>query len=397
MPNALRWSFFLFVLTIPFEEVSIIPGSLSVAKVSGLLLFGLFIFYYNPFNSKRSFPLPPQAVWWFLGYLAVYGAHVIFLPDNVLRNFLSRFVTLLQLIVLLWISFQILRHEKIARTSVIIFSVSTVIVALGMIFGGLAYDYSGRMTALDANPDTLGAVMALAAIALIGVRLNTPFRHPIINMVLLAMVLPLLLIVVQTGGRTGLVMFVVGCSVYLPIWQSKRKLLAILLLAIAMGAAVYVVSSNPKYVERWNQTYYEGNVSGRDRIYSASIDMALERPVFGWHPVLHWYELGSRLGRWERDEHSLILHLLAEVGMVGMIPFLVGLWLCGKAAWSANKGKLGGVPLALFLAALVNNVTDTGIAKKTLWFILALTLAAASKSVSRKIVRVYSTNKVAAL
>ena len=130
---------------------------------------------------------------------------------------------------------------------------------------------------------------------------------------------------------------------------------------------------------------------------AASIDMALERPVFGWHPVLHWYELGSRLGKWERDEHSLILHLLLEVGTVGMIPFLVGLWLCGKDAWSARKGKLGGVPLALFLAALVNNVTDTGIAKKTLWFILALTLAAASKSVSRKIVRVYSTNKVAVL
>jgi O-antigen ligase len=164
-----------------------------------------------------------------------------------------------------------------------------------------------------------------------------------------------------------------------------------------MGAAVYVVSSNPNYVERWNQVYYEGNVSGRDRIYSASIDMALERPVFGWHPVLHWYELGSRLGKWERDEHSLILHLLLEVGTVGMIPFLVGLWLCGKDAWSARKGKLGGVPLALFLAALVNNVTDTGIAKKTLWFILALTLASASKSVSRKIIRVYSTNKVAVL
>src|SRR6185295_4050406 len=106
---------------------------------------------------------------------------------------------------------------------------------------------------LDSNPDTLRAVMALAAIALIGVRLNTPFRHAMINMVLLATVLPLLWIIVQTGGRIGFVMLAVGCAAYLPIWQSKRKLLAIFLLAIAMGAAVYVVSSNPNYVERWNQ------------------------------------------------------------------------------------------------------------------------------------------------
>lgn len=391
IPNALRWAFFLFVFTIPFEEASVIPGSLSVVQISGVLLFGLFIFYYNPFSSKRSFRSPPPAVWWFLGYLVVYGAHGIFLPRDVLGKFLSRFITLFQVIISLWISVELLRHEKIARTSVLIFCFSTIILAFGMMFAGLGYDYSGRESALDYNPDTLGAVMALAAVGLIGVRLNSPFKHAIVNMTVLALILPLLLMVVRTGGRIGLAVFVIGCSVYLPIWQSKRKLLAIFLLALAIGGAVYVVGNNPEYVERWNQTYYEGNVSGRDRIYSASIDMGLERPIFGWQPVLHWYELGSRLGKWERDEHSLVLHLWLEVGLVGMIPFLVGLWLCGKDAWNARKGRLGGVPLALLLGALLNNVTDTGIAKKTLWFILALSLAVASKSASEKIVRLYST------
>ena len=181
----------------------------------------------------------------------------------------------------------------------------------------------------------------------------------------------------------------VGCLVYLlPILNFKLRLTAIIIAVIGIVATLYLVARNPDYSERWEQTYYEGNVSGRDQIYSAAIEMALERPIFGWQPVIHWRELGLRLGEWERDEHSLFLHLLLEVGLVGTIPFLVALWLCGKGAWNARKAELGSLPLALMLATLTSNITDTFMARKSLWLVLALTVAAGSSAAKGKTIGV---------
>ena len=53
-----------------------------------------------------------------------------------------------------------------------------------------------------------------------------------------------------------------------------------------------------------------------------------------------------------RDAHNLLLHLLLEGGIVGTLPFLVGLWLCGQSAWKARSKPLGLLPLALFCAML---------------------------------------------
>ena len=49
-------------------------------------------------------------------------------------------------------------------------------------------------------------------------------------------------------------------------------------------------------MERWRQTYYEGDTTGRDVIYAAAVEMISERPLFGWNPVEAFYELAKRVG-----------------------------------------------------------------------------------------------------
>src|SRR5262249_28930992 len=128
IPRAVRWSFLLFVFTIPFEdqEFSFIPGSLT--KMVGLLFFAIYILYHNTLLSKRSFPHPPKAMWWFAGYLAVYTLSGIFLPDEeMLRSYLTRLLTLLQLLLFFWIAGDLLKG-KMARNALLIFAISSLIV-----------------------------------------------------------------------------------------------------------------------------------------------------------------------------------------------------------------------------------------------------------------------------
>jgi O-antigen ligase len=85
------------------------------------------------------------------------------------------------------------------------------------------------------------------------------------------------------------------------------------------------------------------------------------------------------------DAHNLFLSMLMEVGVVGTIPFLVGLWLCFRAAWIARRGDLGLMPLALLVAVLTVNMGIPALLWKPFWLIMGLTLAAASTAAMQQI------------
>ena len=167
--------------------------------------------------------------------------------------------------------------------------------------------------------NSLGALLALAGVTLIGLSRTSAFTGFMSKILLPLLMLPLLGATILTGSRSGTVIFLIGCLAYLlPSLRSKRRLTAIILAIVSIFALVYMVASNPDFMTRWEATYYEGKTGGREEITAAAIDMILERPIFGWQPVLMWYELGANLGRGTKDAHNLFLHLLLEDGSDGV-------------------------------------------------------------------------------
>jgi hypothetical protein len=392
-PAMVRWSFLLFVFTVPFEaaDMGFTSSSLSLSKISGLFFFACYFFHYNPLLShlphRRSFPRPPQATWWFLGYVAIFTLNGYFIPATFRSNFLSFLFTRVQLIFIFWITASLLEKEKMARQAVLMFAIASSIMALGILFHLPGFAESKvmqgdieRATALGYNPNTLGGLLALALVMLIGLRLNDAFKHFVSKLSLLALGLPLVAGLVKTGSRGAIAMAMLGLSAYLlPFCRSHRKVTAIVLALLGMVAVVYTVIRSPSALLRWQQTYYEGRLSSRERIFPAAVAMIWERPIFGWQPGGFELELGQRSGHGKRiGSHNLYLQLFLEVGMVGAVPFLIGLWLCGQAAWRARMGNLGLLPLALLLTALIENMNNAGLSKKPLWLVLALTIAGAS-------------------
>jgi O-antigen ligase len=381
IPLAIRWSFLLFAFSLPFQGTgfTFMSGS-SLARISGLLFFAFYFFYYNPLSEKRSFPPVSGAMWWFGGYILIYALNGFLVAEEFYPEWFSGLITLIQLMVLFWCTSGVLDNETIARSFLFTYALAAFIFAAGMIVGIQTFSVtsvgSDRMTALGHDPNAVAKLMAMAAVILIGLYLNTSFKHVIGKILLILSVPVVLLAMVQTGSRGGTLAFMIGCLVYsLPFLKSRRKWTAIVLVALFTSVVLYFAVTSPAFFERLEAGYH-GNLAGRDLIFPVSLEMILERPLFGWRPAELWYEIASRSGwRGLSDAHNLYLHLLLEVGLVGALPFFIGFCLCGIAAWKARSGRLGLIPAALLVTLLVANMSVTGLYNKELWLIFALGVA----------------------
>jgi hypothetical protein len=386
---------------------------------------------------------------WILGYVVVFALNGFFLPAEFVGAFVTRLFTLIQLLVLLWVASDLLTEERMAREVLYAYIMAATVLAFGSMLqlpgfaAGVGSVAGTRAAAFGFNPNTLATLMALAAIMLTGLLFGAEPRvhphpspalppHPDLpprrgegeqirqgggdlmptlvsslrertggpsdaggsvllayakKLVFGALMLPLLAVLVQTGSRTGVAAFASGFVVYqLPYRHSRPRVTALLIAALGGLTLVYMVANSSIAASRWEQTLYEGNVAGRDKIALAALELMQERPLFGWQPIRFWYQLGDRVGLFGemRDAHNLFLHLFLEVGVVGALPFLIGLGLCGRAAWRARWGNLGLLPLALLVTTLAANMANTDLVRKHLWIVLALTLAAAATAGRRR-------------
>src|SRR5687768_11706105 len=116
-------------------------------------------------------------------------------------------------------------------------------------------------------------------------------------------------------------------------------------------------------------------------IFPLAAAMAMEKPLFGWGGIRNQFELGSRLpenDRARRDTHNLGLELMTSTGLVGTIPFLIGLSLCVLAAWRARRGPQGVLPMAMIALVLVGNLSGNFLVFKLYWVMLAFAVASAT-------------------
>jgi O-antigen ligase len=394
VPMVVRWVYLLFIFSIPFEAaaLSFTSSTFSLAKLTGLAFFVLYLYCYFPLPFRqRSFPGISPAVVCFLLYFILYICSGMLLKPTLLPNFYAQLFTLIQLFVFFWISSDLLKDEKLARQAMLIYTGAAIVLALGTIFRlpgfvgvpevgiGPAPALGGRTTALAENPNTIGTLLALGAVALIGLRLNTASQYPLSALGFLLLLLPLLAGIVSTGSRAGMGALLIGLLVYaVPRWRSRHPVIAILMALLGIGATVFIILHDPLAASRWSDVLQEGKLAGREDIIPATLIMIDERPFLGWGPIAAQIELGKRLGTGVRDAHNLLLHLWLEGGFIGALPFLLGLAWCTHAAWKARAGPLGLMPLALFMTTLAANMSHTYLGRKPLWLVLALTLAGGS-------------------
>lgn len=370
----IRVTFYVFVLLIPLETAFMDSAS-SVGTVP--MMIGMAFAATALLQPRICFRFPPPAFWCFAGYALV--CLILGMTQDLIYagRVIGRFLSLIQMLLLVWISFNLFKHPEICKGALLALIASCTILSIFMVTGISTVDSGqGRSTLFGDHVNTLAAMLALALVALVGMtygRIKVERKLVIIAWMLFPLIGTAL---IMTGSRGSLLGLVLGIALLVTRdgeWSGKLRIGVVIVLAI--GFLVGVALTDDTMRARLDRSFYQGDTAGRDQILDRAWSMFLEEPLLGWGPVRFRVELGSRVGWVERDAHNLYISVLIESGLLGAIPFFAGLVLAVKAAWKARVGGEGASPIAILGCLLIINLSSTWHNRKLFWLILAYALA----------------------
>lgn len=376
MSPIVRVAFYLFVLAIPFETAFLESAS-SIGTIP--MMIGMVFAGTALLQPRICFSSPPTAFWCFAGYIFV--CLILGMTQNLIHagQVVSRLLSLMQMLLLMWISFNLFKYSEICKGALLALIASCAVLSMFMLTGtGTVDSGQGRVTLFGDQVNTLATMLALAIIALLGMtygRIRVEKKLVIIAWMLFPLIGTAL---IMTGSRGVLLGLVLGIALLVTRgggWESKLKIGVVVVLAI--GFLGWVALTDDAMRARLERSFYQGDTAGRDEIMDRAWEMFFEEPLLGWGPIRGRVELGSRVGWFQRDPHNLYLSVLIETGLLGAIPFFTGLWLAGKAAWNARVGIEGASPMAMFGCLLLINLSSSWHNRKLFWLTLAYALASA--------------------
>ena len=374
----IRWVFYAFVFSLPFETVS--SGTLepptilgSLLLLSGLLQPGLFLRW------------PPRAFWCFLIYLYLFVALGALEPTQYRQEVIHDVFLLAQLTILCWMAYNLMRDERVAKTTLLMLVIACTLLSILQVTGiaSRATDIGAkaeRITALGFHPNNLARILTIGLLAIVGLTYGRAKSIVKPRFLIWPLVALIGVAVVQTGSRGGLLALFAGLMVFVlrggPFLSKLRNVLGIFLV---LGFFIWAGFQSESTRIRFEKTLEEGDMARREQIYPSAWQMFQEKPLIGWGAVASSYELGSRLGHPEeetKNPHNLILYALVSTGLLGAIPLLAGITLAVLSAWKARHGSQGFLPLALIVAVLVANMSGLWLFNKLHWLVMAYALAA---------------------
>ena len=379
VPPVVRWSFYLFIATIPFETVSTGLSVEPTAVSLGILLVSLI------FSPTLVFCRPPLAFGLFAAYLSIFAAPIVGGPQNAYSSeaWWQLLVTT-QLLLMCWVAYNLLQHEHIAWRALLVLGLGCLLLAVLQLTGlsQNVTDYGGttkRVTAFGFHPNNVARILALGLLAFFGLAYAS--RHSFIRprwVVWIAFAL-IGVAIVQTSSRGALLAVGAGIFVFaLRPGKSADKIRNLALVAVAIGFFLSVAFQFENTIARFEEAVDEGDLARREQIFPMAWQLFLERPVFGWGPVTAQYELGGRLAHVDEDSknaHNMVLNTLMTNGLLGAIPLFAGTFLALYAAWKSRSGPRGVLPLSMIVMLLIANMSGNWTTNKMHWFVVAYALS----------------------
>lgn len=378
----LRYVFYAFVFTIPIEtlDIGIDRGLFSLSHIMGYLFLGIALL--QPDVSLRRVP---RALRYFGAYLFSFAClailqqpeHTSFWIGNYNSLWATRLLTLIQMLVLFWVAFNLFQDQRLIKGTFLALGMSCVLLSIIQISGRAPNaGIQGRVTALSQDANTLGSVLSLGLLSLLGLAYGRNLSDG--NTGLLAWVCFGIIAsgIVITGSRGALLSLMVGIiALTARGGQSATRIKVGFIAVVTIACIVWASYEHAPLRDRWARAWNTGQFAGREQIIPEAWQMFTQKPLAGWGPVLNIVELGRRFEEPSIDTHNLYVWILTETGLLGGIPFFLGIWLCLRGAWRVRQGAEGSLPLAMLTCVLAVNMSLTWLSRKQFWLILAYAVA----------------------
>jgi O-antigen ligase len=356
----LRWPLALllvFVALIPVEEVVIIGGLGTLSRFSGILFA---VAYIGSRIGRVRFTVLPVAVWAYLAWAIVSIGWAI---DPTIAW--SRLQTLIQLVVIAaLVADFVVQRPAIVRPVMWVYSLSAAATAVIGIESYLVLGVADtRAAALqDQNPAQFATVLLPAFVFGLYEMLNGERR------IAGAVVTVLTTAGVLVSGTRGawVAVAVVVLIIVLPQLQPRRRIAAVLM-ALALGAALYQLPGIPDLIAERTVTAVSTGGAGRTDIWSVGASIYASSPVLGVgianFPVAYTSEVVQAadvtLVYTGRAPHNAIVGTLIELGPIGVILLALALGpLVVRRGWGPDAATIQAALASLLTSALLSCATN---------------------------------------
>lgn len=384
-------AFFLlwcFIFVLPWDVFSYMPVLGSIPRLVGLAASAAGIVHILARGRVR--PLSSFLV--FAGLFVIWAGATTFwsIDPDATR---ARFLTYLQLAVLVWLIWEIAWSPERQRALLEAYVLGASVAAAATVYNyvsGAGFSLGGdgaRFAALQQDPNELGLIIALAIPMAWYLGLAQAHR-PMTR--LWPLYLPLAITsILLTASRGAFLTMLVALMIIPALSQRLQLRTKAVLYVFAIGSLAVAARFAPEAsLERIRGTRADieaGYFGGRGRIWRAGIDVAREHPVAGVGAGAFQSAVEAVvLVPW--TSHDTFLAILVEDGAVGLTLFLAMAVAATRPLrqLTPRQRRFG---IVLLLALAVGSLSLEWDRRKQFWFVLGLLAASVAQQSSARAAR----------
>jgi O-antigen ligase len=364
----------VFVFSVPWERILVLPGISIIPKATGAVAVSLALLAaVMTGRFRRWHPFHVMAV------LFIIWAGFVLLVRGDSPQLPNKFWTWPQLMLMVWMTWEIARSEQRLRGLLLAYVLGAYVAALDTV---LIYRQQAgalrRFAAGGADPNDLAMILALALP--MAWYLGLTYRQPVLRWICRAYLPVCVVAVGLTGSRGGMIATTVGLLI-VPFSMTRlspgRMFSAVMMLLVA--GALAVVYTPDTLIQRLASTGTEvegGRLGGRGKLWKAGLEAFADKPIIGYGTGLFREAITPMLGEAAQVAHNSFISVLVEQGLVGLLLY-VGIF--GAVVLSVRRLDRLGRRFALVLLAtlFVTMLPLTWEDRRAVWVIFTVLLGLA--------------------
>jgi O-antigen ligase len=368
----------VFIFMIPWEGVLEFPGLGTGTRVLGLLMASIWfvsVFFTNKFRKPQLFHI--------LVLLFVLWNTISIFWSAEPRRSVDQVITWTLLLGLTFIIWDLYRTPASLLAGLQVYILGTFI-AIGsaiynFLIGNAFYSNYERFSPGGTNPDGFGFIIALGIPVAwyLATSKNTNISGGLLKFVNYAFIPAAFFGLALSGTRTAMIAAIPGMIfgltslARLRIWARIAIFMFLLIVILILLPVVQPLKS----FERFSTTtdaLAQGDLNERTIIWRDGIEAFAERPIFG--VGANMFRSVNSLGK---VAHNTFISVMIELGLIGLIMFVVILTIVVIQAWSLPKWDKS-FWLSLLLVWAIGASSLTWEYRKTTWLFLNMIVASAA-------------------
>ncbi len=379
--NWLAYPFlWIFVFSMPWERILVLPGISIIPRVTGAVALGfalLTVLVHGRFRRFHWFHIVALLFWIWA------GAYLFWFHSG--ERLPAKFWTYAQLLLVLWMIWELATTERLQRGLLTAYVLGGYVAAFDtiLLFRRKA-EVLRRFAVGGGDPNDLAMVLALGIP--MAWYLGMTYRQPLLRWVCRGYVPIAVLAIGLSGSRGGMVATTVALS-FVPLSMTRlspgRLVSAMVMLTVAGGLAVaYVPETLVERLATIGTELEGGRIGGRGKLWKAGLEAFAYRPVAGYGTGHFKSAIEPMLGGMSQVAHNSFISVLVEQGIVGFLLYMAMLVSVARAVLklSTLERRFALVLLATLGIAMLPLTWED---RRAVWVILAMVMGFAQARIAQ--------------